>query len=357
MGTPVGAREELRPQHPPPADRRRGYIGFGDQTVAKQSVVLTYLADAVAAGAVVIPRCPVRQVLVENGVTRGVRGIYAGTDNREVPVVVHAPHVVVAAGALESPALLLRSGIGGPAVGKNLALHPSLFTAGIHADDVDAWIGPPQSLVVDEFADGADSYGFVVELLQYAPGLFASALPADSGTAHKEAMEELRRAVITTVLVRDRGAGRVTIDDRGAAVVNYPMSDPADLEVARRAIRAMLELHAASGAQQILPIVPGVPRWHAGDDLDAYADSILQAPMGAGGWTIVAAHQMGTCRMGDDPTTSVANPRGELHDTHGVWIGDASAFPTASGVNPMITIMALARRTAAHLSEALALPR
>ena len=68
-------------------------------------------------------------------------------------------------------------------------------------------------------------------------------------------------------------------------------------------------------------------------------------PLRAGGFRLFAAHQMGTCRMGSDPQTSVANPHGELHDTPGVWIGDASAFPTPSGTNPMITIMALAHRT------------
>jgi choline dehydrogenase-like flavoprotein len=70
-----------------------------------------------------------------------------------------------------------------------------------------------------------------------------------------------------------------------------------------------------------------------------------------GGYRLFSAHQMGTCRMGQDPATSVADPRGELHDTKGVWIGDASAFPTPSGTNPMITIMALARRTAHAIAE------
>ena len=73
-------------------------------------------------------------------------------------------------------------------------------------------------------------------------------------------------------------------------------------------------------------------------------------PLSAGGATLFSAHQMGSCRMGTDPATSVADPRGELHDTPGVWIGDASAFPTPSGTNPMITVMALASRTAAHIA-------
>jgi choline dehydrogenase-like flavoprotein len=67
---------------------------------------------------------------------------------------------------------------------------------------------------------------------------------------------------------------------------------------------------------------------------------------------LFSAHQMGTCRMGTDPATSVATPDGRLHDTPGVWIGDASAFPTPSGTNPMITIMALAHRTADRVAAA-----
>jgi choline dehydrogenase-like flavoprotein len=80
--------------------------------------------------------------------------------------------------------------------------------------------------------------------------------------------------------------------------------------------------------------------------VDAFVERLRRVPLRAGGFKLFAAHQMGTCRMGADPQTSVANPYGELHDTPGVWIGDASAFPSASGVNPMISVMALAHRTA-----------
>ena len=88
-----------------------------------------------------------------------------------------------------------------------------------------------------------------------------------------------------------------------------------------------------------------MPEWRVGDDVDRYVERLQRVPLRAGGFRLFAAHQMGTCRMGADPQTSVANPYGELHDTPGVWIGDASAFPTSSGTNPMITIMALAHRT------------
>ena len=89
-----------------------------------------------------------------------------------------------------------------------------------------------------------------------------------------------------------------------------------------------------------------------GDDVDAYVERLRRVRLGAGGFRLFAAHQMGTCRMGTDPDTSVANPDGELHDTPGVWIGDTSAFPTSSGTNPMITVMALAHRTAEAIAAA-----
>ncbi|HEY3188921.1 MAG TPA: GMC family oxidoreductase, partial [Solirubrobacteraceae bacterium] len=105
-------------------------------------------------------------------------------------------------------------------------------------------------------------------------------------------------------------------------------------------------------AQQILGLAAGAPTWRWGDDLDAFIARAQRVPLRAGGWKLFAAHQMGTCRMGVDPRTSVAGPWGELHDTKGVWIGDAGAFPTASGTNPMITIMALAHRNAEAVAAA-----
>jgi choline dehydrogenase-like flavoprotein len=120
----------------------------------------------------------------------------------------------------------------------------------------------------------------------------------------------------------------------------------------RRALDAQVRLHAAAGAHQIMALAATVPTWHSGDDLDQFIARVQRTPLRAGGMRMFAAHQMGTCRMGVDPATSVADPTGELHDTPGVWIGDTSAFPTASGTNPMITVMALAHRTAENLASA-----
>jgi choline dehydrogenase-like flavoprotein len=100
-----------------------------------------------------------------------------------------------------------------------------------------------------------------------------------------------------------------------------------------------------------------VPTWRIGDDLEAFIARAQRVPARAGGLRMFSAHQMGSCRMGADPATSVADPQGQLHDVPGVWIGDTSAFPTPSGTNPMITVMALASRTADHIAAAAAEPR
>jgi choline dehydrogenase-like flavoprotein len=136
------------------------------------------------------------------------------------------------------------------------------------------------------------------------------------------------------------------------AVPSYSLGDERDLRISRLAIDAQVRLHEAAGAQQIVALAAGVPTWRWGDDTDAFVERIGRIPLRAGGWRLFSAHQMGTCRMGTDPETSVAGPYGELHDAPGVWIGDASAFPTASGTNPMITIMALAHRNAEAVAAA-----
>lgn len=319
-----------------------GHMGFGDVTGSKQSTTRTYLADADQAGARILIGCRAERVRVEDGSAAGVEARLP--DGRAV--LVRAPQVVVACGALETPALLLRSGIGGPAVGRNLRLHPVAGLAGFYPDPQRAWWGPPQSVVVDEFADLAEGHGFLVECPHYGTGLFTASTPWRSGRDHKVLSGRGAHLAPFIGIVRDRGSGQVTIDDAGEAVVRYPLDDALDREHLLAALRAMARLHAAAGAQAILDLAPSRSLWRRGTDLDGFIATVESDPFGAGGRTLFSAHQMGTARMGTDPATSVADPDGQLHDTPGVWVGDTSAFPTATGANPMLTCMALAHRTA-----------
>jgi choline dehydrogenase-like flavoprotein len=328
-----------------------GYIGFGDQSGAKQSTLKTYLQDAADHDARILVRCAVTRVLVENGRAAGVEATWTDpATGATAEVLVKAPRVVVAAGSLESPGVLLRSAIGGPAVGRHLRLHPCTVTTGTLGEDQQAWWGAPHAGIIDEFASGDDGYGFLVEGVHYTTGFAALGTPWLSGEHHKGLMADLGRGASLIGLVRDRGHGRVTIDQNGTAQPSYALTDPHDVATTRLALDAQIRVHEAAGADRIAVFAAHVPTWHRGDDLEAFIRSAQRVPLRGGAMSLFSAHQMGTCRMGTDPATSVADPRGELHDTPGVWIGDGSAFPTPSGTNPMITIMGLAHRTAEHIA-------
>jgi choline dehydrogenase-like flavoprotein len=328
-----------------------GYLGFGDQSGSKQSADRTWLADAQEHGARFLTHCRATRVLSETGRAAGVEAVWQPPDGGGATVTVRAPRVVVACGSLESPALLLRSGIGGPAVGDYLRLHPSTVVGALYGSDQQAWWGAPQAGLCDEFADTGEGYGVLIETAQYAPGLIGSATPWISGADHKQRMEQFRNIGTFIGLTRDRGHGRVTVAANGEAVPTYSVADELDRENLLRGIEAQVRLHEAAGAHQIYPLAAGAPTWRRGEDVDAFIARVGRIPFRAGGHKLFSAHQMGTCRMGTNPETSVAGPTGELHDVKGLWIGDASAFPTSSGTNPMVSIMALARRTAVAIAD------
>jgi len=328
-----------------------GYTQFGDPSGSKRGTLNTYLRDAHDHGAAVLVHTRADQVCVEGGRATGVVATYTDpASGQKRSVQVRAPHVVVACGALETPALLLRSRMGGPAVGHNLYLHPSAGIFGVYPEDQQAWWGPPQAAVMDEFRDLGDGYGFLVEGSHYYTGVFAFQLARRDGREAKEAMSKLGRMADFLFVLRDHAGGQVTVDEAGEAVHTYALTDERDVAAYRKGLRAMAHLHVAAGAEELwFGTTPRV--WKRGDDVDAWVDELDEMPIGAGGLFMGSAHQMGSARMGTDPRTSVARPSGELHDVDGVWIGDTSAFPTPSGANPMLTCMALAHRTAEHISE------
>ena len=144
----------------------------------------------------------------------------------------------------------------------------------------------------------------------------------------------------------------MVIDDHGRAVTRWSFSDDVDARLFRSAMVELAKLHRAAGAKEIVTTFQTPVAWREGEDFDAFLAAIEAGSLAPNDCAAFSAHQMGSCRMGADPATSVADGRGELHDTKGVWIGDGSAFPTAPGVNPMISIMSLAHRTAGRSSPA-----
>ncbi len=334
------------------APESAAFMGFGDASGSKRSTAKTYLVDAQAAGAEIFVGAAAGRILVEGGRAAGVEARWSDPAAPQpngagaATLTVRAPVVVVAAGAIQSPALLLRSRIGGPAVGDYLRLHPTVAVTAYY-DEPQNWMwGPPQAALSHQYADTGDGYGFLIECAQATTGLFAGAIPWRSGADHKRRMREWAHAAPFVGVTRERGHGRVAIDAAGDPLVHYPISDERDQNTLKLAVEQLVRVHEAAGAREIVGSGLRAPDWTRGDDLETFVGVLNDLAIVPREYVTFSAHQMGSCRMGRDPQTSVANPWGELHDTPGVWVGDASAFPSASGTNPMATIMALARRTA-----------
>lgn len=338
--------------------RQCGYCVFGCRHGGKQTAATTFLLDAQRQGDTrILTGCRARRVLWSGGRACGVEAAATTASGEEVAVEVRAPTVVVAAGSLHSPALLLRSGLELPAVGRHLYLHPASGVAGTFARPIEPWSGPPQSVLCDEFAAGGagqgGGYGFRLETAPAHPGLLALATPWCGARDHRREMQQSARKCTLIVLVRDRSTGRVRVDRDGAPVVDY-RPGRREREQLRLGIAAASRVLLAAGAGQLLALNHRRLGLRAADDPAArasYFDDVARSRSERNWSTLFSAHQMGTCRMGADPRTAVCDGGGEVFGVRGLFIADASAFPASSGVNPMVTIMALAHHTAQHIKD------
>jgi choline dehydrogenase-like flavoprotein len=351
----LGWRWRRLPRNARGCDARQcGYCVFGCRHGGKQSSAAAFLADAQRLGdARIVAGCRAQRVLWRDGRVRGVEAVAATAAGEPVAVEVLAPVVVVAAGSLHSPALLLRSGLELPALGRHLHLHPATAVAGTYGHPIEAWSGPPQSVVCDEFAAPAGGYGFLVEAAPAHPGMLAMATPWTGARDHRREMQACSHKAALVVLVRDRASGRVRLGRDGRPVVEYRPGRQ-ERALLRRGIAAASRIHLAAGARELLALNHrrlGLRDTADGAAVDAYFASVARSRTERNWSTLWSAHQMGTCRMGTGPSDAVCDAGGEVFGVRGLFIADASAFPGSSGVNPMITIMALAHHTAQAIKQ------
>ena len=313
-----------------------GSCGYGCPLGAKQSTLRTWLEDAAAAGARIVVGTRARRILVEGG--RAV-GVDAGD------VHVRARAVVAAAGAIETPALLLRSGLRNANIGRWLRLHPATAVFGSFDDEIRPWEGTLQALYSDRFRYLDRGYGAKLETVPLHPGLLAAALPWEGAKVHAALMAGLPRLSLIAVIARDAGAGRVRIGRGGEPIATYRLA-----EGDRRRLAAGLDgaarVLAAAGAREIVSAHARLQRWRDGFPVSAFR-------FGPGRGALYSFHLMGSARMGGSAAASAASPAGETWEVRNLVVADGSAFPTASGVNPMVTIEAIAHLNATRLAARL----
>ena len=331
-------------------DAQCGYCGYGCQIGAKQSTLKTYLLDAYRRRARIVVHCKVERVLVDGGRATGVVAQVSQPGMPAFTLRVRSRVVVAAAGAIGTPALLQRSGLHAAPVGTGLHLHPGTGVCGVFDEAVRPWEGTLQAIYSDQFAnlDGAH-FGAKMESAPLHPALLALVTPWRGAAAYKRLMHALPNMSLVGVLLRDRDAGRVETQD-GSARVRYRLSGY-DQRHTRRGIEAAARILEAAGAREIFTSQSAFVSYRPGQrgGIDGFMAEVDRHGYGPGQMAYVSFHQMGSCRMGVDPATSVIGEDAQCHQVRGLFIADASAFPSASGVNPMLTIMAMAHQAGRHV--------
>jgi choline dehydrogenase-like flavoprotein len=315
---------------------------FGCPTGAKRSTLVTYIPRALAFGARIYSDVRVSRVLRQGKRAVGVEGHVTDARGQRGPRLrVRAKLVVVACGSVQTPALLLRSGLGarGGHLGRNLSLHPNAKVVALFDEDIRGWEGAHQSYQVREF----QRQGFLMAAVNIPPAIVALTSPR-YGAQLQEFMNDYNKMVIAGILVEDTSLGRVVSLPGGGALPLYSLNQ-LDVEKLKQGVGLLCELLLSAGARKILLPFDGSPDIHNLAELRA----ALASPIPRGAMEVVTVHLMGSARMGRDRSQSVADSYGHVHDAERLVISDASLFPSPIGVNPCQTIQALSTRNAAWI--------
>ena len=320
-----------------------GYCGFGCRIGAKCSTQRTWLADARAAGAVVYSRTRAHRVRAGRGAPR------VEADRTTV----RTRAVVVAGGAIQTPALLLRSGLRNVNLGRHLHLHPTTAVAGIFEEELRPWEGTLQALYSDEHADLDEGYGLKYETAPVHPGALTAFMPWRDAAQSAELIAQLPHVSGIGLLLRDRSQGIVQIDRNGSPRVRYALT-PYDAHHVHTGVDGAARILEAAGASRIVSAhARGISYEPVREGRERFVTECAAAGYGPGCCVFFAFHLMGSARVGASPRDSVCNWDGETWEAPGVYVMDASTFPSASGVNPMVTVEAIAQRAASRLAARL----
>jgi long-chain-alcohol oxidase len=329
--------------------RECGYCGLGCRVGAKQSVVKTWLADAQAAGARIVVRTKVDRVLIEGSAARGIVGV----TQEGYRVHVRSRAVIVACGAIQTPALLRRSGLRNPNIGKHLKLHPAGVVFGVFEEELKPWEGVMQALYSDQFRYLDGSYGAKLETAAMHPHLLIPFAPWRSAAQHAEVMQAMTNTVPMGVLLRDRDGGEVRVGRDGEPIVHYGLSE-FDARHLRTGFEGAAQLFEAVGATKIYSAQAKAPTYSPGSGTrQRFMAEVDAAGFGPGQVVLNSFHIMGSARMGGDAGRSACDPTGQTWEVQDLYVFDGSSFPSASGVNPQISIQAIAHMGARGLVDRL----
>ena len=348
--------------------------------IGKQSMAVSYIPQALKAGARLYTDCLVESIVVENARVVGATARFRSSDkpaprqleharsrsigadvqtdssanvgnsrgHKGYTLTVRSKAVVLAAGAINSPQLWLKSRLSDPGkqVGRNLHLHPAISVAGLFDEHIDAYQGIPQSFYVDHFLDLAryPDNGYLVMPAFGPMALVAVSMPS-FGREHRDLMRAYRGIAALLVLLHDRSSGRVKVNRSGSPVIRYRLSRDDRASLIQGLIHGAQLLFAAGAKEIVLPYTRRVIIRR-----ESNLEVIRQRGIVENDILITSSHPQGTLRMGRDPRRTVVDSTGEAHNVKGLFVVDASLFPSSIGVPPMLTIAAMADRIARRLA-------
>ncbi len=313
---------------------------YGCAIDAKRGMHVSYLPRAVAAGARLRAGVEAQRVLVEDGRAAGLACTAREPGRPPRPFAVRARRAVIAAGgALGTPELLLRSGLGGPQVGRNLHIHPACWVGARYEEEVRGWEGVMQSFYIDQW----EPRGVLLEAT-FTPLAFGGAWLPGTGADHQRSLLDFGHVGSIGVHLSDRSQGRVGLGNGGALRASYGLSHE-DAEHIHFGIARAAEVHFAAGAAEVYPNVARFGVLKPGGLADFEAARIRPSEL-----RLEAFHPMGTARIAADPRQGACAPDGSVRGTEGLYVADASLFPTSVGVNPMMTIVAFAKQVSRQVA-------
>lgn len=332
-----------------------GRCNFGCPHKAKQSVDLTYLPRAVEANTELVSDAHVTKLVLTGDRVTGVVGLYVDPVNRrQRPFVYSARRVVLACGGLHTPGVLHRSGLGGrlSQIGRNMTLHPSMRVMARFDETVNGWKGALQSAHSDAFLDDR-----ITLMSVFVPtGVLTATLPG-FGLEHRRVALHAKNLAVFGGMIHDDPGGTVLppsslgglLWGRQEPVVTYRMSQR-DRRAQAKLLKILAQTFFAAGAKEVfLPVLGCLDDLPGGGISEATLSEIDFEKIPGRQIECASQHPLGSCRMGLSPDSAVVDPNGQVFGMRNLYVADASILPTSLGVNPQITVMAMATRVARHL--------
>jgi choline dehydrogenase-like flavoprotein len=355
-GKPILHRKNLRNCGPSFTDPdlkscvKCGFCHLGCHYDTKQSMLVTYIHEALRDPNIdytAYCNCRVDGITYdqESGLATGVDGTFTDLRGNELyRIRVNAKVVIVSAGAIASSNLLQKSNIGGQKVGMGLALHPAPFVMGVFdKEEIRANRGIPMSYTCHEFGvtNGVENGGFLIESIFLPVFQMALAIPS-FGIDHAKMMERFNNYTMAGIMTRDEPVGIVTISYNGNPKVVYNLA-PKTINDMARGMAILAKMWFSIGAKSVVTSHRDMPELRTKADIPMLKDAIRNNPDGL---MIGSAHPQGGNKMGSNREECVVDSDCKVYGFQNLFVCDASVFPTALGVNPQLTVMALATITA-----------